>query len=159
MATSMAAFKKWLRAILQRAEEEATIARSATIDAQHLLLAIAAQPEATSAQVSSSVGLDYRALKEAMDREFEHSLSAAGVSLAALELPRASRDPARSPSLGASARQAIERGLTSARKAVQPHHLLLGILSAEQGTVPRALALAGIDRPALLARVRQALAE
>jgi D-alanyl-D-alanine carboxypeptidase len=36
-------------------------------------------------------------------------------------------------------------------------HLLLGILRAEIGTVPRALALAGIDRAHLVLRVEQAL--
>jgi ATP-dependent Clp protease ATP-binding subunit ClpA len=159
MATSVAAFEKWLQALLPQAAEEALASRSATIDAQHLLLAIAAQPETTSAQVLSSAGLDHRALREAIQRELEHSLGAAGVSLVDFELPRASSDPARSPSLGASAQQAIERGVTSAGKAVQPPHLLLGILGAERGTVPRALALAGIDRLALLASVRQALAE
>jgi hypothetical protein len=35
--------------------------------------------------------------------------------------------------------------------------VLLGILQADVGTVPRALALAGFDRAALIARVRQSL--
>jgi hypothetical protein len=34
---------------------------------------------------------------------------------------------------------------------------LLGILQAEVGTVPRALALAGFDRTALIARVLETL--
>jgi D-alanyl-D-alanine carboxypeptidase len=37
-------------------------------------------------------------------------------------------------------------------------NLLIGILEAEVGTVPRALALAGIDRADLAERARQALA-
>jgi ATP-dependent Clp protease ATP-binding subunit ClpA len=159
MATNVAGFEKWLQALLPRAAEEATHDRSATIDAQHLLLAIAAQSETSAVKVSGSLELDHRALREAMARELEHSLNAAGVSLAAFDLPRASLDPARVPKLGASAHQAIERAVTSARKAAQPLHLLLGILAAEHGTVPRALALAGIDRRELLARVQQALAE
>jgi D-alanyl-D-alanine carboxypeptidase len=35
--------------------------------------------------------------------------------------------------------------------------VLLGVLAAEVGTVPRALALAGFDRADLLARTRRAL--
>jgi hypothetical protein len=43
------------------------------------------------------------------------------------------------------------------KKDLQPAHLLLGILQAEAGTVPRALALAGVDRAGLAERARQAL--
>jgi hypothetical protein len=39
----------------------------------------------------------------------------------------------------------------------RPEHLLLGILQAGHGAVPRALALAGIDRGDLLARVQRTL--
>ncbi|WP_425455218.1 Clp protease N-terminal domain-containing protein [Allorhizocola rhizosphaerae] len=95
-----------------------------------------------------------------MDREFEQSLAAAGVSLAAFDLPRTGPVGTRDPQPGESVRLAIERGLASvARQAeVRPAHLLLGILSAQVGTVPRALALAGVDRAALTTRVEQTLA-
>lgn len=51
------------------------------------------------------------------------------------------------------------RGVTAAarRNALRPAHLLLGIVEAQVGTVPRALALAGIDQPDLRARVLQTL--
>ena len=54
----------------------------------------------------------------------------------------------------------LERGSASGPRTRDqwPAHLLLGILRAEVGTVPRALALAGIDRAGLAERVRQALA-
>jgi Clp amino terminal domain, pathogenicity island component len=109
--------------------------------------------------VLTSVGLDYRAIREALDREFELSLGAAGVSLAAFDLARPSQAPGREPQPGASAKLAFERGFASvARKRdLQPAHLLLGILQAQVGTVPRALALAGVDQADLTARVRQTL--
>lgn len=103
-------------------------------------------------------GLDRDAIREALDREFEHSLSVAGVSRSAFGLPPASPDPQRVPHPGASVRLALERGVTSrARQDLQPAHLLLGILQAEVGTVPRALALAGVDRADLMARVVETL--
>ena len=51
--------------------------------------------------------------------------------------------------------------MTGVRKGkdLRPAHLLLGILLAEVGTVPRALTLAGIDRAELIVRIRQALTE
>jgi hypothetical protein len=48
-------------------------------------------------------------------------------------------------------------GTRRCKKDLQSAHLLLGILEAGAGTVPRALALAGIDQADLAARVRQAL--
>jgi len=53
----------------------------------------------------------------------------------------------------------LERALKSAvgRGQIRPGHLLLGVLAAQAGTVPRALALAGADSGDLAARTRQAL--
>jgi D-alanyl-D-alanine carboxypeptidase len=150
-------FDKYLRTILEQAEREARLAGSASVEAEHLLLAIAAQPETPAAQVLVSVGLDRGAICRALEREFEHSLSVAGVSPAAFDLARSSHAPERKAELGVSVRHALERGLTGVRN-LRPLHLLLGILRAQIGTVPRALALAGVDRLDLTARVEQTLA-
>ena len=156
MATT---FGTYVHTIIEQAGHHAGEDGSATIEAQHLLLAVAAQQGTTAHQVLTSVGLDRQAIREALDREFEHSLRAAGVSAAAFALPRPSGDPEPSARIGASAKLALERGVAAAarKKDLQPAHLLLGILEARLGTVPRALALAGIDRADLTARVRQAL--
>jgi ATP-dependent Clp protease ATP-binding subunit ClpA len=157
----MTTFGTYTRSIVELGRDEARKDRSVAVEAQHLLLAIAAGPETAPGRVLVAAGLDYRAVREALDREFEHSLNAAGVSAAAFDLPQPSSDPDRPSQLGASAKLAIQRGFTSGgrRKVLQPAHLLLGILRAEVGTVPRALALAGVDRAGLAGRVRQAMAE
>ncbi len=107
-----------------------------------------------------SVGLDHPALRDALDREFEHSLSAAGVARGAYGLPRPSVSAERATQLGTSVRHALERGVAGvlSDNDLRPEHVLLGILRAEVGTVPRALALAGIDRAGLVLRVQQTLA-
>jgi D-alanyl-D-alanine carboxypeptidase len=153
----MTGFDRFLHAILMRAGEVARDDRSPTIEAQHLLLAIAAEEEPSTRRVLA--GLDHRALREALDREFEHSLSTVGVSPAAYDLPRPSKSLGH-PKIGASAKLAMERGFgTVARKKdLRPAHLLLGILRAKVGTVPRALVLAGVDRNDLIDRAREALA-
>lgn len=154
----MTAFDTYLHTILEQARREAHKDGSATTEAQHLLLAIAAEQEPTTQQVLTSVGLNYQAIRQALDREFEDSLRAAGVSLAAFDLPRPSHAPEH-PKPGASAKLALERGVApvARKKNLRPAHLLLGILQAQVGTVPRALALAGIDQANLRARVLQAL--
>jgi ATP-dependent Clp protease ATP-binding subunit ClpA len=145
---------------IEQATEEARDDGSAVVEAQHLLLAIAAGSDAVTRQILTAGGLDHRTLRDALDQEFEHSLAAAGISAAAFDLPQPSKSPARPARLAASAKLAIERGFTSAarKKDLQPAHLLVGILQAEAGTVPRALALAGIDRAGLAEHARQALA-
>jgi ATP-dependent Clp protease ATP-binding subunit ClpA len=155
----VSAFGTYVHTIIEQAGHHASKDGSATIEAQHLLLAIAAQQGTTADQVLASVGLDQDAIREVLDREFEESLRAAGVSLAAFDLPQPSSDHEPSARVGASAKLALERGVAAAarRKDLQPAHLLLGILEARVGTVPRALALAGIDQADLTARVGQTL--
>jgi ATP-dependent Clp protease ATP-binding subunit ClpA len=154
----MSSFDRYLRAVLGRAEREARGDGSPTIEAGHLLLAIAGEGHADTRRVLEPAGLDRDAVRAALDREFEHSLSAVGVSRAAHTLPRPSGRPGH-PGLGTSAKLALERGFAAVprKKDLRPAHLLLGVLTAEVGTVPRALALAGSDRTTLLGAAQQAL--
>jgi len=140
-----------LHAIFEQGRDEAWADGFAAVEAQHLLLAIAAAPEPATRQVLASAGLDHEAIRAALDREFEHSLNAASVSVAAFDLPRPSPAAKRPAHLGASARLAVERGFAAAggTKNLRAAHLLAGILQAQGGTVPRALALAGVDRAGL----------
>jgi len=149
----MSAFDKYLETILDQAGNEARLDASMTVEAQHLLLAMAADRHSAAGQVLVSAGLDRDAIREALDRELQHSLSAAGVAGSAFGVPPASPDPRRTPHPGNSVRLALERGVASrARQDMNSTHLLLGILKADLGTVPRALALAGVDRAELTAR-------
>lgn len=154
----MAAIDGYLHAVLVRAEHEAREDGSATVEARHLLLAVAGEPDPGVRRALGSVGLDERAIRGALEREFEHSLNAVGVSATAHALPAPSRLPTH-PGIGASAKLALERGVAcaSGRKDLRPAHVLLGILAATVGPVPRALALAGVDRADLVARVRGTL--
>ena len=147
------------RAIVRQAEKEAAEAGSPLIGAEHLLLAMAGEHGIEARDVLASAGLDRDAIRAALDREFRHSLAAAGVTLPPGGLPAASRDPNRRARMAASAKLVLERALKAAagRGQFQPGHLLLGVLAAEAGTVPRALALAGVNQGDLAARTRQAL--
>ncbi|MFG1703611.1 Clp protease N-terminal domain-containing protein [Nonomuraea sp. M3C6] len=152
----MSAIDHYINAIIEQGIVEARQDGSAVVEAHHLLLAIAAYEGTAPHEVLISAGLGRQAIRDALDREFEHSLSAAGVSLAAFDLPRPSGDPKSAKNIGASARLAFERGIACAtrKKDLRPAHLLIGILEAQVGTVPRALALAGVDRAALAERLR-----
>ena len=158
----MSAFTKYVRSTLEQAGREAQLDRSSRIEAQHVLLAISTQLETPAARLLLSLGLDHRALRDAFERERAHSLRVAGVSLEGFELPRpdvseGAAGVAIVTELGTSFRTALERGVSGVRRNPRPEHLLLGILGAEHGTVPRALALAGIDRGALRRSVQHAL--
>jgi D-alanyl-D-alanine carboxypeptidase len=153
----MARFDKYLETMLDRATNEALLDGSTTVEAQHLLLAVAADRGSAAGQLLASAGLDRAAIREALDREFERSLSAAGVARSAFGFGSATPDPKEVPHPANSVRLALERGVNSgARQDLGSAHLLLGILEAEVGTVPRALALAGVDRADLMARARDA---
>lgn len=152
----MRMFDRYLHTVMMEGAMEAQRQGSATVEAHHLLLAVAAQEGTAPQRVLASAGLDHQAVRAALDREFDHSLSTVGVSLASLGLPLPSTALERPPTMGATGRLALERSFASAprKKDLRPAHVLLGILRAEVGTVPRALALAGIDRTDLLTRVQ-----
>jgi ATP-dependent Clp protease ATP-binding subunit ClpA len=153
----MTTFGEYTRTIVRRGRVEAHESGSATIEAEHLLLAISSQRATVAQTVLASVGLSREAIRTALRREFERSLSAAGVYIGDLDLPPVGGDSGRPAHLGTSAKLAIHRALTFApRQRLQPAHLLLGVLSAKVGTVPRALALAGVDRADLTERARRA---
>ncbi|MFI9550197.1 Clp protease N-terminal domain-containing protein [Nonomuraea endophytica] len=155
----MSAIDHYINDIIVRGGAEALEDGSAATEAHHLLLALATFEDTAAHRVLTTAGLGRQAIREALDREFEHSLNAVGVSLASYRLPHPSRDPERTSAMGASARLAIERGFAAStgKKDLRPAHLLLGVLGTEIGTVPRALALAGVDRAELMARVRETL--
>ncbi|MEV0250777.1 Clp protease N-terminal domain-containing protein [Nocardia sp. NPDC050712] len=151
-------FDKYLHAVLVRGGEEACRDGSTTIEAPHLLLAIAAQDGTEPQRLLAAAGLDPQAIRAALDREFEQSLAVAGVSTA--NLPGPSPAAAKSPTIGATGKLTIDRMAGAyAKGALRPANLLLAILQGEVGTVPRALTFAGIDRAALITRVREALTE
>ena len=150
-------------AILHRAREEAKTAGSPTVEAEHVLLALAAHKGTEAQRILASVGLDHAAILGALHREFEESLAGAGVSLSAFNLPPASDRRDRIPRWGTSFKLALQRAPKggpagrSWNSRLDATRLLLGILRARIGTVPRALSLAGVDRPALVGRAEQAL--
>jgi ATP-dependent Clp protease ATP-binding subunit ClpA len=152
-------FAEHARAIVRQAEKEAEQAGSPVVEAEHLLLAMTGEHGSEARDVLASAGLDRDGLRAALDREFRQSLAVAGVTLPADGLPRASRDPARRARLAASGKAVLERALKAAagQRQIRPGHLLLGVLGAQAGTVPRALALADVDSGDLAARTRQAL--
>jgi ATP-dependent Clp protease ATP-binding subunit ClpA len=152
-------FAEHARAIVRQAGEEAEEAGSPVIEAEHLLLAMTGDHGSEAREVLASAGLDRDGIRAALDREFRQSLATAGVTLPAGGLPRASHDPARQARLAASGKLVLERALKAAlgQRQIRPGHLLLGVLGAQAGTVPRALELAGVDQGDLAARARHAL--
>ena len=158
-----------LRQVVSRALDLARSRGSNTVEAEHLLLALAADRRSFAAQLLDSVGLDQDSIDEALRDERTRSLAAAGVAPVA-EAALTSTPRTQRPTLGASARDAFVRShrVIQSRRDREPrgsavrrprdnrHHraddtdLLLGILRAELGTVPRALAIAGIDRAGLV---------
>ncbi|MFF9900994.1 Clp protease N-terminal domain-containing protein [Streptomyces longispororuber] len=152
-------FDDYAGALMEAGAREAQQAGSATIEAEHLLLSIAAERDTAAGRALGSAGLDPATIREALRREFRAGLEVAGVSIAERDLPVPQASTAPPSKVGQSAKLALERGVTAVqnKKDLRPGHLLLGILRLEHGTVPRALSVAGVDRGALRRRVEQSL--
>ncbi|MGW4846022.1 Clp protease N-terminal domain-containing protein [Nocardia brasiliensis] len=155
----MTPFDEYLHAVLTEGGSAAQRDGSATVEAQHLLLAIAGLTGTAPQRVLAAAGLDTQAIHDALRKEFEHSLATVGIPAgnATPSSPRPYR--AEQPKVGASTKLALERGFNSVprKRDLRPAHVLLGILAAEVGVVPRALALAGVDRAELRTQVEQLL--
>lgn len=147
-----------LKRVIEVAIDEAIRRGSSSVEAEHLLLAIAAGHD-EAARTLAEFGLDHAGVDAALRGERERSLRAAGIEPVAAERLFATRQSR--PRWGATVREALRRADFSAhrgRRRAERERLavadaLVGILRADLGTVPRALAFAGVDRAALVARL------
>ncbi len=150
------------RVVARAASEEAHALGATSVEAEHLLLALAADESRPAGRLLVETRLDHDRLGAALERETELSLAAVGIALADFSLPGTPRPPRGNPRFGASAKRALHRAVVAAaaRKdgRITSSHLLVGILGAEIGTVPRALAAAAVDRLVLLERAEALLA-
>ena len=148
------------KALIAAAEQEARDHRSPQVEAEHLLLAMTVVPTTDAGELLATAGLTHDRLDAALVEELDASLAAVGVSVDSGALTRPSADPRRKPRLGASFKASLERSVTAAAGTprIRPAHLLLGVLGAQHGTVPRSLARAGVDSGELARQARQALA-
>lgn len=128
------------------------------IEAEHMLLALAANSDGDAARLLNEFGLDHERLAATLREERRQTLAVVGMKSADTKVGEATELDS-PPSLGTSAKMAVRRALIGSRHdhrraRLRGTDLLAGILEAELGTVPRALAIAGIDRIALLSRAR-----
>lgn len=154
------AFRADFRPMIGVAMIEATNRASSTVEAEHLLLAFLFNRTARTTEIAAEHGLTYESFSAALQQEREQTLAAVGVFMPNPErLKAAPRVRSGGPRFGAAAKETWERAVRRARgrRGVRGASLratatdfVIGILSAELGTVPRALALAGIDRAAII---------
>ena len=142
-----------LRTLIAIAVEEATKLRARDVEAEHLLLALSSRPTTVAGSALAKQGLSYEVIQSALNEEQLSSLRAAGVEPVP-EVRLASTRRRRRPGWGASAKESLrsasQLGKKFKHRKMEELDLLLGILHAELGTVPRALTIAGIDKPTLI---------
>ena len=143
--------------IYRQFETEARADGARFIEAEHVLLALAAS-DTDAGKLLVEAGLDHERLAAALRDERRQSLAYAGVQDSA-ETLTARMESDRPVGLGTSSKAALGRAMQArhqqrSRRRLDGIDFLVGILTADLGTVPRALALAGVDRKALIARAR-----
>jgi len=148
-----------LRPVVIRAIAEAQRRNAPLVEAEHLLLALSTEGDAPVRTALAEAGLDPDGLAAVLAAERAASLRVVGVTppsedrLAAA--PRVTR-----PRWGASAKEALVRAhrvtVANRRQRAAEVDLLSALFGLELGTVPRALALAGVDRNAVVARALRA---
>lgn len=153
--------RKDFHVVVLDAITEARVRADAKVEAEHLLLALARRPAWDAGRVLAESGLDHERLRNVLDEDVERTLEAVGVSAGTLRIPSSALPMAGDPRWGASAKTALRRASLIARdhggRMIDPTHLLIGVLRANGGTVPRALASAGVDANELAARAEATL--
>jgi ATP-dependent Clp protease ATP-binding subunit ClpA len=155
-------FAKESKAVVIAAREEAVSMGAPTLEAEHLLLALARDSHSDAGRVLAQSGLDYDGVRTALEREFERSLAAVGVSASAFEPADVSLPTAGTPRWATSSKSVFKRAHDALKahggRRLTPTHLLLGVLAAEAGTVPRALAAVDVDRSSVATSAEATLA-
>jgi len=127
---------------------------SPTVEAEHLLVSLAAGND-RAGHALREAGLDPPEVREAIRRDFERVLGRVGVGTSGLDLPARCRRT--KPRWGASAKQGLAGAYEEAKRrgdrTVGREHILLGLLRAEHGAVPRILEAEGIERDELTGRL------
>jgi D-alanyl-D-alanine carboxypeptidase len=154
-------FKTDSRTVVLEAMEEARARSEAKVEAEHLLLALARRSAWDAGRVLADMGLDYDRLRTALDEQVSRTLEAVGVGSGAVRIPDSTLPMTGQPHWGESAKAALRRATVVAKQRgdrhLAPTHILLGVLRAHEGTVPRALAAAGVDTTELAARAEATL--
>jgi Clp amino terminal domain, pathogenicity island component len=149
-----------LKRVVMRSIDEAVRCGASSVEAEHLLLSIAANDD-LAGRALAEVGLDHAAIEVALRGERERALRAAGIEPVGDDRLRSTRRSR--PIWGASIREALRRadfrtardGSRTEREPMAVVSALIGVLRAELGTVPRALAYAGVDRAALISHLEE----
>jgi D-alanyl-D-alanine carboxypeptidase len=146
----------FVRVVLRLAQAEAVADQSPAVEAEHMLLALTSPQGGQARDLLAEAGLDHDAVQLALAADIERTLALVGVRLAGGRMPRPAHYRGRKPRIGNSAKWVLHRSVAAAKGStankIEPRHILVGLLNARVGSVPRALDLAGIDRPALIAR-------
>ncbi|MGE0026473.1 MAG: Clp protease N-terminal domain-containing protein [Thermoleophilia bacterium] len=147
-------------AVLRAATEEARSCGSRTLEAEHLLLALACEP-GDAAQLLDAHDLGVDALRTALDREQASSLASVGIEIGDYE-PSTAPSPHRdTPRLATSTKRALQRAAVEARnrrdRRITSLHLLIGVLDTDIGTVPRMFEIADVRHSVLIAEARSLL--
>ncbi|MEO8423784.1 MAG: Clp protease N-terminal domain-containing protein [Actinomycetota bacterium] len=153
-------FKTDSRTVVLDAREEARV-RAEKVEAEHLLLALARRSAWDAGRVLAEGGLDHDRLRTALDEEVWRTLEAVGVGSGAVWIPGSTLPMSGEPQWGESAKMALRRAMVVVKERgdryLGPTHILLGVLRAQEGAVPRALAAAGVDPAELAARAEATL--
>lgn len=135
-------FSRSARAAVKRAGDLAAADGAATVEAEHLLLALTQQTNEPTARALNALGMTETAVRAVLDDEFTRALQTVGV--AATVPPRRASRPGRStPKWGQSAKLTLVRTLQVAldrgHKRIDDRHILLALSQAEAGVIPRVL--------------------
>jgi ATP-dependent Clp protease ATP-binding subunit ClpA len=136
-------FSPSARAAVKRAGRLAAADGAATVEAEHLLLALTQQTNEPTARALDALGMTETAVRAMLDEEFTSALQTVGVATTVPPRRRPSRPGRSTPKWGQSAKLTLVRtlrvSLDRGHKRIDDRHILLALSQAEAGVIPRVL--------------------
>jgi D-alanyl-D-alanine carboxypeptidase len=138
---------------VSRGQEVARAAGAAAIESEHLLIALSERDGTPAQRALAEVGLTPTRLAELVAEEHARSLRFAGVDPTAIAIIPTRGSLRLATSTKSTLTRAVAAAHTGVGRGIDSGRLLVAIIDQESGTVPRLLALAGVNREDLMAAV------
>jgi D-alanyl-D-alanine carboxypeptidase len=138
---------------VRRGQDHARAAGAAAIESEHLLIALSERDGTPAQRALADVGLTPGRLAELLAEEHARSLRFAGVEPTAIAAVPTKGSLRLATSTKSTLTRAVAASHTGAGRGIDTGRLLCAIVDQQSGTVPRLLALAGVNREDLMAAV------
>jgi len=151
-----------IKRLIEGADAQANLAGEEAPGAEHFVLSALQLEDASAQRVFSRLGIDDAQFRDAIAQQYTDALSAVGIHIEQPDTPPVAVAPSGAPHVSKASGQALMKALYVLKKydkdlPLLSAHVLRVAANIEQGVVPRAFRVLGVDRTLLIHAVQEEL--